>query len=486
MRFKPSKRIVLLAGVGLIVAGLGTSGFLFRDTLGHLSFMPSFLAKYLKTTDDTKTASSAKEEAHALAKKLDAEATGHSAAADGEAAPELRGTAHGEASAKEADGGGHGAKEEVIELLPYAPPHSNKSRVVQQLRKLQSVQARLALGDKTVADEQKDSLLGLEVALARRKIDSKNPQEIYAVVIYLLSGGRPEPVEFFLKTAKLPKKQKDLLEGSIAYVKGDPAAAADLLTALDPKEFPALLAGQLAMIQSSLPDHFKPAERSKKLKFAINSLPGTLIEEASLRRLVKLSAESLDAHSFLKASNRYIRRFPQSLYGSEFRRDFLNGIVRFDVANKPVDADALDLVLLELDEPRRHDLLESLARQSLSKGLRGLCQYAAGRARRLSFENSSEWTRATLYYIACGVVEEGGDVIGKLDALNVSGLGPDDQFLQKMARRLAARVHLKEPFPGVPDATQIALQPVSEDIEKLKASVAQQLDVTKGLIERAK
>jgi chemotaxis protein MotC len=372
-----------------------------------------------------------------------------------------------------------------VDQTSYRPPASSKSELVRQLRVLQSIQSRLAYGDKSVLGGQRGILLALETELLKQSIDTRNPFEVDAIAVYLLSGGQPGPIQDVLKKARMSKKQRTLIQGSIAYVKGDSSEASALLAPLNPKIFPAFLAGHLAMVQSSFTGSLTPSERRSKLNFVINLLHGTLMEEAALRRLVKLSADSLDAHSFLKASDRYIRHFPRSLYGNEFISDLLSGLIRFEVQNKPIKFYELDRVLVKLDATRRRKFLENLARIAISKGLRGLCQSAAGRARRIASEGSPDSTRATLYYRACGVVDQSEAVIGNLESLDTSSLSNSDQLLHQMAKHFASQLHSRKALTLAGASMQRTPEVLPDDMIKLKASVAQQLHAIKELMERA-
>ncbi len=394
---------------------------------------------------------------------------------------------NGSASQGALDGGDsteHGAA--IVANDSLVSPFSSKSPLIRHLRKLQSVQARLAIGDDSGVSEQRKLLLALNQEIMRMKHDDANLGEILAAAIVLYSGGQPSAIEPLLKRKDLPPSVRKLLEGGILYVKGDLVGASDKLAHIDLRQFPKLLGGHLALVQARVSEGLDNRQRADLLRYTANSLPGTLLEEASLRRLIELSAVALDQSAFVKFSGRYARRFPASLYNSEFRRGFLDGVVRFESAKRSIAHAGLDSVVYSLEPNQRADILRELAEVALRKGQKNLCQYASGRERRLAQENSITWTRATLYYIACGVVEQSRESVERLQSLDVTDLQFIDRKLHASALKLARRAQLIEPFVMIEDAPPMSPQELPQDVQVIQANITNQLSNIETLIKESR
>ncbi|MFN0194146.1 MAG: hypothetical protein ACKVP5_19580, partial [Aestuariivirga sp.] len=246
------------------------------------------------------------------------------------------------------------AHSEIVEPdIPYVAPESLQSPLVRQVRLLQSVQERLARGDKEAVKEQRELLIKLGENASKLQVEQASLEEIYASVIYLLSGGRPDIVARFLQRKELPQATHKLLAGAIAYVKGESASASDQLRGLDPLQFGPSIAGHLAMVQASAVEDLTPSRRRELLELTTNTMLGTLLEEAALRRLMELAADNKDINTFLRSASRYSRRFSNSLYNAEYRNALLQGIIKLEAAKRGLSPAQLDLLIFEKSAERR-------------------------------------------------------------------------------------------------------------------------------------
>lgn len=337
----------------------------------------------------------------------------------------------------------HGA--DPITELPYVPPASLQSGLIGQVRRLQIVQERLAKGDASAIKEQKSLLVGIGETLSRFAVDKAGAAEIYSAVTYLLSGGRPDVVEHVLTRKDLPVAVRNLLIGAIAYVKGDAQIAGDHLRNLDPLQFGRGISGHLAMVQASVVEDLTQADRRRLLELAANSMLGTLVEEAALRRIIEQSASGKDVDGFIRAANRYHRRFARSLYNAEYMNALIEGILRFETDKSALTPDQLDNLIFFLPPERRNDILQALSEAGLRKGFDGLCRYASGRLRRVAAEGSVTWMRASLYYFSCSIGAKTTESVSSLRSLDLQRLDSRDRQLGRSAILLAERATLADP-----------------------------------------
>jgi hypothetical protein len=388
-------------------------------------------------------AGSARQPAHEVEKSSADEGSGHhneNRQAEVLAGPRGGGPAAGHETMSGSEEGG----EHVAPEISYTAPLARESRLIAEVRALQMIQQRLAQGDATAVSEQQKILLEIGHDIAAIDPEKASLQEIYASVTYLLSGGRPDAVERFLRRRDLPKAVRKLLKGAIAYVRSDAIAASDELHDLDHLQFGASVAGHLALVQSRAIEDLPPERRQALLEFTSNTMLGTLLEEAALRRLMDIAAANNDTKVFLRSASRYGRRFARSLYNADYRGALLQGIVKLQESKHGPSAAQLDLLLFELRPERRNDILDSLAEAGLRNGLSDLCQYAASRRRRLAPEGSVPWTRASLYDASCAIAERGADALQRLKSLDVAMLAPEDRQLRTSALLLAEHAMLAD------------------------------------------
>ncbi|MEA3079349.1 MAG: chemotaxis protein MotC, partial [Sphingomonadales bacterium] len=190
----------------------------------------------------------------------------------------------------------------------FAEPAPLSSEPYELVRSLQAVQDGIANGD-TAAHGSHLALIrqiGEKLLAADASVWS-NPQNGQAVVIYLLSGGAPQVVR------KLPRDKLNvdarLFDGALAYVEGRQDEARELLKDIKPRTIPSGMGGQVALVQGALFARSEASLAIERLDEARLLLPGTLVEEAALRREILLvgQAEDFDKFEFLTLA--YIRHY---------------------------------------------------------------------------------------------------------------------------------------------------------------------------------
>ena len=343
------------------------------------------------------------------------------------------------------DGGGHGESIAAAAVMSFLPPVAQSSRTAQLIRKLQFAQDRLANGNSDAVLLQRENLIMLGEAFSGIAVKNSSLSDVLAACAYLLSGGRPDVVEKFLEVKILPLQVRNLLQGVLAYTRGDQAEASSLLHDLDPRQFSPMIAGHLAMVKARVDANATVQQRMLYLLYTANQLPGTLLEEASLRRIIELSAKQSNRKSFLAAVTRYNRRFSKSIYSREYGEALINGIFVFaEDKKKPLSEHDLDALIFQQSQARRNELLERISEFAIRRGDVPLCLYATARVRRLSQEKSATWTRAILHNVACSVVTGHSDTTSNLGFLDRNLLSSNDMALFDSALRLQDAIRSRE------------------------------------------
>ena len=159
-------------------------------------------------------------------------------------------------------------------------------------RLLTALQDDIARGAGSALDAQKV----LQTRLAERFEEARpeqweDPRNARALIIYALSGGRPDVVRYVSETAVLAPPYGSLVKGALAYVEGRAGDARGHFATAGPERLDASLAGPVHLARAALVVDSDPARALDLLAQARVAAPGSLIEEASLRRALLVAAE---------------------------------------------------------------------------------------------------------------------------------------------------------------------------------------------------
>ena len=338
----------------------------------------------------------------------------------------------------------------VMAANAFAQPAPQGREPYELVRALQAVQDGIASGD-TAAHGSHISLIRQigEKFLAADPAVWSNPQNAQAVVIYLLSGGAPQVVR------KLPRDKMNvderLLNGALAYVEGRQDEARELLKDIKPRTIPSGLGGQVALVQGAL---FARAEASlamERLDDARLLLPGTLVEEAALRREILLVGQAEDFEKFEFLTLAYIRHYRNSVYAGDFWQRFSAGLTQSSLALDARRFARIAALLEQIDRASRLKLYLVIARAAMVRGQSAVTRLAGERALRLSADASAERERAHFFRGASRVLADEYDAgLAELKALDRSKLPERDVLLLNATVQLALDV--RKPFSGGPAA----------------------------------
>ena len=123
-----------------------------------------------------------------------------------------------------------------------------------------------------------------------------------------------------------------------------------------------------------------PARAGAMLDAARLLVPGTLVEEAALRRQIFLVADIATLDKFTALSRQYIRRFRGSVFASNFKGRLTSFAVRLAVAGDVAPLGQARPVFAELPQAERRSLYLTLSRDAVLAGRPDAARYAAARA----------------------------------------------------------------------------------------------------------
>src|SRR5690606_11519516 len=162
-----------------------------------------------------------------------------------------------------------------------------------------------------------------------------------------------------------PNVDERLLLGALAYVEGQEDEARRLLQPVSPRALAPGLGGQIALVKAALLVRDQPAAAMEMLALARLLMPGTLVEEAWLRREIFVGSQLGDLDRFEALAERYMRRFRHSVYAGDFQQRFAAALTRLDFTKDPARFGRLDGMLSSLDPASRRDLYLLVSRASV-------------------------------------------------------------------------------------------------------------------------
>ena len=333
-----------------------------------------------------------------------------------------------------------GAKPDVA-----TPALAPRPAVLDDIRSLFALQDLVAAGHQEAAQLQK-SLLAQINGKINEEILKSQPNLLAPVITgYVLSGGNPRIAEMLAEIEGLEPRYRPLLKAAAFYTRGNREEAESEFAKIDAFPLSPQIEGRVALARAMVVAG-NEFDKQRFLTIAIAAMPGSLIEESALRRSALAYAEAGNQKAFWLRSERYVRRFPQSLYAREFMHELLTRIVTFESGGKKADLPRLDRILGTVGVTMRRPLYLDLARQAALKNLAPLTAFGARRLRRVSSPGSSESELANLYDSLFEVASERSEhSLKNLEAIDPGRLPSLERDLLVASIAVARLIH--DPIP---------------------------------------
>ena len=337
-------------------------------------------------------------------------------------------------------------------IAATAPDHARASEApglepYQMVRCLQLVQDRIAAGDQASLPMQRRLLEMTDERMRTADPASfKDPKNFRALLIYAMSGGNPLTIEQVVSRLTLEDADKQMAQGVIDYLRGKPKGTIDALASINPLTETSELGAFLALVKGSVSVADQPEQAVKLFDQARLMSPGTLVEEAALRRSVALAPRIGDGGRFLHNSLQYVRNYLRSPYASQFADAFVTGVVAL---NGQINLDALAEVTAMMDAEQEKVVYLRIARRAAIDGLAELSTFAARKAEQgRDGQRNDNDPRAQLYSGLSGVTSgTSGDMLDKLGSIDRSKLSKGDRALLEAVEAIASEVTSAVPTP---------------------------------------
>lgn len=308
------------------------------------------------------------------------------------------------------------------------------------MRAMQALEDRVASGDALAQAARGKAVARLGLSFAG--MDSETWRDLRngrALVIYLFGGGDAVSLARAIPPEAVHKDVAALYRGALAYSGGDDDSARTLLLPVDAKSLPTGLAGHLALVQAALVAPTDKPRAVALLDLARLLEPGTLVEEAALRKEMSLFDESGNFDKLNLLERRYQSAFSASVYAENFRQLVGEMAARAGDENSVAGNLRLVRLLAPIGRDARLRVLLAIARREMLAGHASSAAFAALEASKLSAKASPDAARADLYFGASAIVGERYEAaLAALSKAEPERLDGRDQILRTAALDMAA------------------------------------------------
>ena len=246
------------------------------------------------------------------------------------------------------------------------------------VRELQIFQDQAVLKSKNARAQQTDLLA--KVAAQLTKFDASawaDRRNARAAVIYVLSGGDPRVLSKLLGSGAALGVDDQLVKGALAYGERRDTEATQLLDGVDVETLDRSVGGHVALVRALLVAKSDQRKAIALLDRARIIAPGTMVEEAALRRQAILAAKVGDLDAFEALSSQYFRRFASSIFERSFERQFAKEVVSKSYAADAKRLPKLEKLLRGLSEMQRRETCLAIAEEGIAVADVEIVRFAA-------------------------------------------------------------------------------------------------------------
>ncbi len=370
----------------------------------------------------------------------------------------------------------------LVAVLPCRPGPARAAESVEaaqpnapfaMMRRLQLLQEQIAQGNAAAQAAQPKLMSHIaDVFLAADPELWRDPRNGRAAVLFLLSGGRPSVIRAIMVKANMPAELDPLLKGALAYGEGQDDVARALFRTIDPAALPTSLGGHVALIEATLLADSDASKAESLLDLARLLVPGTLVEEAALRRQIFMLADRGSLTKFVLLSRQYARRFRGSIYAANFKQRFITAGTALAMKGDAAALATLDGAVGDFTPAEQRGFYVHVARTAVAGGRTVAARFAAEKAVALAPDGSPDAIRCKVYLGAALVVSDAIDEgVKLLEAADPARLDPDDADIRRAALAVAQAVR-DDGGPVDPAATSPADGDATALLQQGRRSIA--------------
>lgn len=331
-------------------------------------------------------------------------------------------------------------------LASWLPPQSRAQQIsdnlepYQMLRSLQFVQDSVVMGDHSAGEMQRFMLGTIDKRL--RSVNPKvfdDPRNVDAALIYAMSGGNPATLEFLVSRDTGGYFDTRVADALRKYLSGRGLMVANSLAAMVPEYKDQRIGPYIALVAGNVMIAKDTKQALGFFDWARLVAPGTIVEEAALRRSVAIAVEGDQVDQAMDYARRYARRFVHSPYAGQFADLFVQLVIEH---YGKITADDIAGALEFMDDDRAQEVYVRIARRATINGNSDLAALAAEKAKERGKDRVSPGGSVAKLYSGVADLSKGrmDGVLETLSAIPEDGLKAEDQALRAAAQRVAEEV----------------------------------------------
>lgn len=309
------------------------------------------------------------------------------------------------------------------------------------LRSLQFVQDSVVMGDHSAREMQKYLLETIDTTLRTADAsifeDSRNAD---AALAYIMSGGNPQTLDYLVARDVQGHFDSRVINILQKYFNGRGVQVEKIITDILPEYRNGVLGPYLMLIAGNIAVTRDPAASLVFFDDARLTAPGTIIEEAALRRSIIAMIQAKQPDKTLQYVRKYAVRFLHSPYASQFADLFVGFVVEsFGSVSKENVVEIADL----MDPERAEEIYLRIARQASLRGQVELARFATDEAEELT-SKTGDTSRMPLSKLYSGLAGVPSDAVHSatdtLASIPNDELSPRDIALRDAAKTIAEQI----------------------------------------------
>ncbi len=298
------------------------------------------------------------------------------------------------------------------------------------VRSLEDVQDKIVSGDIKAVEMQR-----FMIGMIDRRLRTAGPDEfndlrnVDAAMIYAMSGGNPSTLDTLISHDARGNFDTRLTNALLMYLGGKGGSANKTLDEIVPEYKTTAIGPYLALVAANVVMQKKPDLALKYFDWARLAIPGSIVEEAALRRSLIITVKQDNIESSIRLARLYLSRFPNSPYAAQVADQVVTLI---DAHYDKIGNDRIAQTLVWLDAPRQQELYLRIARKAAVTGRFDFAHWAAGNALALSEGRDDNPAKLAQLYLNLSSVPTAdiAEVKSAFAKIPDELLGPDERRLR--------------------------------------------------------
>jgi chemotaxis protein MotC len=308
------------------------------------------------------------------------------------------------------------------------------------VRSLQYVQDSVVAGDFSAMDMQRFLLEQVDRKLREAQPeDFDDPRNVDAALIYAMSGGNPKTLDLIVARDRYGYFDEEITGIMRAYLNGLVPTTKKPMKEIVEEYLDTSLGPYIALIAANVKAAAKDIKSVELFNLARLSSPGSLIEEAALRRSILISINSDMVGQALKFAHIYARRFSKSPYNVQFSQLIIEMIVQNLEA---IDEVIVDEIISYLPRDQQKRIYLRIARTGVVDGNSVMAKKALQKLHLFEDENAAYYELLSNFYANIRDLSLGETRLAydKIKAIKRRSLSPIDKPLYDAAVALAEQI----------------------------------------------